>query len=130
MALFGEGFSGSSWSGYEVGYFSLLLENSRSKARPYVFAAQSLWNGWMQLAGVLVAATVILPRVDGYRDIFAISMVGRLMVALSAPLVLMGLSGRGKIPWARDGFRVFGLRAHGGFSVRPVLPSGEGEDDS
>jgi hypothetical protein len=128
MALLAQALSGCSWSGYEVGYLSLLLENSNSKSRPFVFAAQSLGNGLMQLCGVLTAGRLILPRVEGYQDVFAISVAGRLLVALSAPLVLMGLRVGPHTPWSKLGWRVFGLRAHGGFSVRPVLPSENGDE--
>jgi len=121
--------SGSAWSAFELGYLSLLLENSRSRERPYLFALQSLANGWMQLAGVLTASLLILPRVGGYRDIFAVSAAGRFAVALAAPLVLAGLE-RGRRPLlAQTGWRVFGLRTHGGFSVRPLLPSEDADDE-
>ena len=130
LALLAQAFSGCAWSGYEVGYLSLLLENSSSKSRPFVFASQSLGNGTMQLAGVLTAGHLILPRVGGYQDMFAISIAGRLLVALSAPLVLMGLRGGPHTPWSKLGWRVFGLRPHGGFSVRPVLPSENGDETS
>jgi MFS family permease len=123
VVIFAQLVSGSSWSGFEVGYLSLLLENSRSRERPYLFALQSLGNGWMQLAGAMVASLVIMPRVGGFRDIFAISMAGRLLVAMSAPLVLAGLERGARPALAEIGWRVFGLRPHGGFSVRPILPS-------
>jgi len=129
MVILAQVVSGASWSGFEVGYLSLLLENSRSRERPYLFALQSLGNGWMQLAGVLTASLVFLPHVGGYRDIFAISMVGRFLVAMSAPLVLAGLVRGARPPLGQIGWRMFGLRTHGGFSVRPLLPSGEKEDD-
>ena len=61
LVIFAQLLSGAAWSGYEVGYLSLLLENSRSRERPYLFAMQSLANGWMQLAGAMVASLVILP---------------------------------------------------------------------
>lgn len=128
LVLAAQAFSGVSWSGFENGQMALLLENSRSKDRPYVFAAQSLTNGWMQLAGVLTAALFILPRVDGYRDIFALSLFGRLIVAMGAPLVIAGLTHGRRPPMVKTPLRVFGLRPHGGFTTRPVLPS-EGAED-
>ena len=120
--------SGASWSGFELGYLSLLLENSRSRERPYLFALQSLANGWMQLAGALVAAKLILPNVGGFRDMFVVSSAGRFLVAMSAPLVLAGLVRGSRTPLAQIGWRVFGLRTHGGFSVRPLLPSEEKDE--
>ncbi len=91
VVVFAQMLSGLSWSGFEVGYLSLLLENSRSRERPYLFALQSLGNGWMQLAGAMVSSLVLLPRVESYRSIFALTALGRLLVAMSAPLVLAGL---------------------------------------
>ncbi len=128
LVIFAQMISGASWSGYEVGYMSMLLENSRSRERPYLFALQSLGNGWMQLAGALTASLVILPQVDGFRQVFAVSMVGRLLVALSAPLVLAGVARGSRATLSQVGWRVFGLRVHGGFSVRPVLPSEDQEE--
>lgn len=121
--------SGASWSGFEVGYLSLLLENSRSRERPYLFALQSLGHGWMQLAGAMTGSLLILPRVEGFRTIFAISAGARLGVALIAPLVLAGLERGSGAALLRSGWRLFGLRAHGGFSVRPVLPDDDHEED-
>jgi len=120
--------SGIAWSGQEVGYLSLLLDNSRSSERPYLFTLQSLGHGWMQLAGALTASLLILPQVEGFRSVFAISAGGRLLVALGAPLLLAGVGRGARTTLSQTGLRVFGLRPHGGFSVRPVLPSGERED--
>jgi len=121
--------SGAAWSGFEVGYLSLLLEHSRSRERPYLFALQSLGHGWMQLAGALTASLVILPRVEGFRTVFALSAAGRLAVGLAAPLLLAGLARGSRQTLQQTGWRIFGLRAHGGFSVRPVLPSDDAGAD-
>jgi MFS family permease len=117
--------SGASWSGLEVGYLSLLLENSRSRERPYLFALQSLGHGAMQLAGALTGSLLILPLVEEFRMIFAISAVGRLAVGMSAWFVLADVARGSRATLQHTGWRVFGLRSHGGFSVRPVLPSEE-----
>ena len=131
LVVLGQVLSGAAWSGFEVGYLTLILENSRSRERPYLFALQSLGNGWMQLSGVMVASLVILPLVGGYREVFAVSAVGRMLVVLAAPFVLAGLvSGRRALREAVT-LRVFGLRAHGGFAVRPVLgPETDGDADA
>ena len=130
IVLLAQAVSGSTWSGFEVGYFSLLLETSTRKTRPFVFAAQSISNGLFQLAGVLVASRVIFPRVDDYRDVFAISVAGRLTLTMVAPLVLLGVK-RGPVAvWSRLGLRPFGLRSNGGFSMRPILPPDPGPDPS
>lgn len=129
LVLLSQAWSGSSWSGFEVGYLSLLLENSRSRERPYVFALQSVSNGWMQLAGALVGSLLILPRVAGYREVFAFSVAGRLMVAAVAPFVLANMPQGLRPAWSGIALRMFGLRAHGGFSVRPVLTNLEEDAD-
>jgi len=121
LVLMAQVLSGASWSGYEISWFTLLLENSTSRTRPFMFAAQSLANGMMQLSGVLLAATVIFPHVRGYRDVFAISMAGRLLLTLTAPLVIMGLRRGPTVVWSRLGVRLLGIRPNGGFSLRPVL---------
>lgn len=129
MVLFAQVLSGLSWSGYEVGYLTMLLENSTSKTRPYVFAAQSLANGMMQISGVMAAANLLLPHVEGFREVFAVSAVGRVLVAATAPFVIMGIRAHGARP-GRFAFKFFGLRSHGGFSLRPVLADESGTEDA
>jgi hypothetical protein len=48
---------------------------------------------------------------------------------LGAPLVLAGLVRGARPTLAQIGLRMFGKRTHGGFSVRPLLPSGEKDED-
>lgn len=127
--LIAQALSGSSWSGFEVSYFSLLLENSTRKTRPFVFAAQSASNGLFQLAGVLIAAKLIFPRVEGYREVFAISVAGRVTLTLCAPLLLLGVRRGPAVVWSRLGLRPFGMRWNGGFSMRPVLTVDEGAEN-
>jgi hypothetical protein len=47
---------------------------------------------------------------------------------MAAPLVLAGLERGVRPALSQVGWRVFGLRTHGGFSVRPLLPSDEKDD--
>jgi hypothetical protein len=128
FVLVAQAVSGSTWSGFEVSYFSLLLETSTRKTRPFVFAAQSVSNGFFQLAGVLVASRLIFPRVEDYRDVFAISVAGRVAVTLLAPTLLMGIRRGPAAVWSRLGLRPLGLRWNGGFSMRPVLTAEPGPD--
>ena len=51
-----------------------------------------------------------------------------LLVAMSAPLVLAGLEQMRRPVRRPISWRVFGLRSHGGFSVRPVLHPDEEEE--
>lgn len=119
--------SGAVWSGYEIGYLGLLLEGSSRKTRPFVFAAQSLLNGTMQISGTLFAATVLIPHLAGYREVFLASALARLGLVVVAPLLLAGVPLDERVRWSDVGVRLFGLRAHGGFSVRPVLPAADDE---
>lgn len=123
--LMAQAVSGTAWSGYEVSYFSLLLEKSTRQTRPFVFAAQSIANGTFQLGGVLIAASFLIPRVDSYRDIFAFTLAGRLLVTLAAPLLLMGVRSGPRMAWSRLNLRLFGLRPNGGFSMRPILDTAD-----
>jgi MFS family permease len=127
LVLFAQVFSGSMWSGYEVGYLTMLLENSTAKTRPWIFASQSVVNGTMQIAGTLFAAQLVLPLVGDYRGMFLVSSGLRTAVFIAAPFALASLIPGQRLRWSEVGVRFFGLRPHGGFSVRPILPS-EGEE--
>jgi hypothetical protein len=48
---------------------------------------------------------------------------------LAATFVLADLLPGERLRWNQIGVRIFGLRPHGGFSVRPVVPS-DGEDET
>ncbi|MDH3207502.1 MAG: hypothetical protein OEO79_12955 [Gemmatimonadota bacterium] len=95
MVILAQMWSGTSWYGYEVGYFSMLLEKSTRKTRPIVFAGQS---------------------------VFVVSIAGRPVVSLGAPFMLASIGRSSAMVWSRMGLRPFGLRSKRGFSMRPVLP--------
>lgn len=119
--LFAQFMSGMSWSGYEVSYFTLLLEKSTTQTRPYVFAAQSIANGLLQLGGALLAGYLLVPLVDSYRGLFLMSACARVCVTLTAPIILRGYLEGGRSTWPKVELRLLGLRPHGGFSMRPIL---------
>ncbi|MDA1194682.1 MAG: MFS transporter [Planctomycetota bacterium] len=120
--LVAQALSGFAWGGYEVSFFSTLLEATYKPTRPYVFAAQNLIQGTGQLLGSLAGAGVIAWAGGSFLACFAVSAVGRGVLALIAPLWIPR-------PAARDSrgrllLRVIGFRAHGGLSHRPVDEEG------
>ena len=120
MAVFAQALSGACWGAYEVGFFSLILEVTYSGTRPYVFAAQNVLQGAMQLGGAMVGA-VLLGLVDGsFLAIFAISAVARALVALLAPRLLPRLAFQQHLGHRDLLLRVIGLRPHGGVIHRPI----------
>jgi hypothetical protein len=108
-------FSGASWSGYEVSFFSLMLETSTSRARPYVFAAYNFLGGTAQLLGTVCGASLLglpgwtIPR------LFMASLVGRVTVGLFLPRIVPAID-RYKRPGA---LRMAGMRP-GGVAHQPV----------
>ncbi len=117
-----QSFSGFAWAGYEVSYFALLLESSYVRTRAQLFAAQSVANGSGQLLGSLVGGAM-LQFSGGFVLLFALSVVGRLVLAILVPGLVPAVR-RGPHLGRRDIFlRVIGLRPHGGLVHRP-MPDG------
>jgi MFS family permease len=120
--LVAQSFSGFAWAGYEVSYFTLLLESSYVRTRAQLFAAQSLANGSGQLLGSL-AGGAMLGLTRGYFLIFTLSLAGRMALALLVPRLVPAVR-HGPHLGRRDVFlRVIGLRPHGGLAYRP-MPDG------
>jgi len=115
----GQSLSGLSWAGYEIAYLSGLLWASTKRTRPYVFAAQTLLNGSMQLLGGLAGAALLAAAGREFRVVFAVSLLARLALAAVVPRVVP--RGEGEEPGrAVPLLRVIGFRAHGGLTHRPV----------
>jgi MFS family permease len=110
--------SGTSWSAYEVAYFALLLESSTKRARPHLFAIQSLLHGGAQLLGGTLGGLVFAALGGSYQALFAVSVAGRLLVAFAA----VGMATRVIAPAVRRrlAVRIVGLRPHGGVVYRPI----------
>ncbi|MEW6074195.1 MAG: MFS transporter [Planctomycetota bacterium] len=124
LVVVGQVLSGLSWGGYEVAHFSLLLQSTYKGTRPVVFAALCLVHGAMQAAGALLA-TPLLALLGGHvRFLFAISMLGRLALALVFPLALPASAG--DIPPRRILLQLIGVQPSGGMAQRP-LGLGEGK---
>ena len=120
MAVFAQALSGFCWGAYEVSFFALVLEVTYRATRPYVFAAQNLLQGSMQLVGGLVGATLLGWLGRSFLAIFLISAAARALVALAAPRVLPRLAFQPQIGHRALLLRVIGIRPHGGLTHRPI----------
>lgn len=125
--LVAQAMSGLTWAGYELSLFCLLIESSYRGVRSQVFAMQSVLNGFAQLMGGLVGA-LIAGLAHDLRLLFAISLVGRLLVSISFPSRIRSISkqpqvGRREVLW-----RVIGFRPSGGLITRPIPESEEQGD--
>ncbi len=130
LVLLAQALSGASWSGFELGYFTLLIESSTRGTRPSLFAAQSLVVGWSQL-GAGVASAFSLPLLGGdYRSLMLVSMVTRVLVAILAVVLFRELLRASPVSSARWVSRFVGIRASGGLARRPVLEPSESPDDA
>jgi predicted MFS family arabinose efflux permease len=117
--------SGFSWAGYEVAYFSTMLDSSTKRTRPYLFALQNVLNGSAQLLGGLAGAMLLSAAHGSCRVVFAASLALRLAVAAVAPRLVP--AARKSRPIGRRALflRMIGIRAHGGAVHRPI-DEGEG----
>lgn len=116
-------FSGAVWGAYEVAFFTLVLESTYKQTRPMIFALQSVFNGSMQLCGGLVGAQLLAGTPLGYRALFAVSAIGRLVVALTLPRLIRHFGAVPPIGRRQLLLRVIGLRPHGGVVHRPLPES-------
>jgi MFS family permease len=121
--------SGFSWAGYEVAYFSTMLDSSTKRTRPYLFALQNILNGSAQLFGGLLGAALLASQ-GSFRAVFAASLALRLLVAALVPRLVP--PPRKARPIGRRALllRMIGIRPHGGAVHRPIADGdgpGEGE---
>lgn len=120
VVIFAQALSGASWGAYEVGYFSLVLETTTKSARPYIFAAQNVLHGTMQLTGSLVGAWLLAAFDRSFATLFAITAVARGIVAAVAPRIVPPLGAGGAMRRRTLLLRVIGIRPHGGVVHRPI----------
>jgi len=118
--VFAQALSGASWAGYEVSFFSTVLDASTKRTRPLLFGAQNLLNGTAQLLGGLAGAAVLTLTARNFVVLFGASLLARVLVALRVPRLVP--PARGPQPIGRRALmlRVIGLRAHGGLVHRPI----------
>lgn len=121
--------SGIAWASYEVSFLTLLLDSTKRRTRPHVFALHTLANGTAQFTGSLLGGLALAAASGNWRFVFGMSMLLRLVVALSIRAAAPGLRLE---PRARRtlALRLVGFRVHGGFAVRPVASEGPDEDAS
>ena len=120
--------SGIAWASYEVSFLTLLLDSTKRRTRPHVFALHTLANGTAQFTGSLLGGLALAAASGNWRFVFGMSMLLRLVVALSIRAAAPGLRLE---PRARRtlALRLVGFRVHGGFAVRPVASEGNDELD-
>jgi MFS family permease len=128
LVIVGQMLSGMSWAGYELSFFSLVLESSYKRTRMPVVAAQNILNGSAQLLGGLVGAA-LLDLFASRRLVFGASVVARMMLSLLAPFLLIRLLGESRPRRRELLLRVIGFRAHGGLVHRPMVEAEDDEED-
>jgi MFS family permease len=120
LVLAAQALSGAAWGAYEVSLFTLMLDTTEPRHRPFIFAAHSVANGVGQLLGGLAGAA-LFAVVDGqYRWIFVASFVLRLTMALVAPRMLGELGSHPPLRRRALFLMLIGLRPNGGATMRPV----------
>ena len=129
VILVAQALSGFAWSGHEISYFSLLLEVTRKRSRPYVFAAQSVLNGGAQITGTLVGAGLLTLVGRDFRTLFLVSAALRLVLGLALPRLVPAVATGGGLARRELFLRVIGVRPHGGMVHRPVLTPGDEDAD-
>ncbi|REJ74521.1 MAG: MFS transporter [Acidobacteria bacterium] len=114
--------SGAAWACYELAFFTVLVDATYRRTRPYVFAAQNIFNGTGQILGALIGAALTGPLGLSLRVIFGVSTALRLAAA-AGMLPLLPKEPHRHHPDARAHrivLRAIGFRANGGIALRPV----------
>jgi MFS family permease len=129
LVLVGQLLSGMAWAGYELSFFSLMLESSYKRTRIPMVAAQNILNGTAQLGGGLLGA-LVLDLSGSHRVVFGSSVGARMALSLLAPFLLIRLLGEARARPRRSELllRVIGFRAHGGLVHRPIVETDEDEE--
>jgi MFS family permease len=120
LVLVGQVLSGMAWAGYELSFFSLMLESSYKRTRIPMVAAQNVLNGAAQLAGGLLGA-LVLGWSESHRVVFGASVGARMALSLLAPFLLIRLLGEVRPRRGELLLRVIGFREHGGLVHRPIV---------
>src|SRR6185295_242747 len=83
--LVSQTFSGVAWGCFEVALFVLILETTFRTTRPHAVAAQSVLNGFGQVAGSLAGGLFLAVSHRAFRWLFVVSMVARVVMAFVLP---------------------------------------------
>jgi MFS family permease len=78
-------FSGIAWGCFEIALFVLILETTFRATRPHAVAAQSILNGFGQLAGSLIGGLFLALTSRAFRWLFVVSLVARIVMAIVLP---------------------------------------------
>ena len=125
--LVAQALSGLTWAGYELSLFCLLIESSYRGVRSQIFALQSVMNGIAQLLGGLAGA-LLAASLHDLRILFAISLIGRLLVSFGIPSRIRSISKQPQVRRREVLWRVIGFRPSGGLITRPI-PADESGDE-
>ncbi len=110
--------SGIAWGGYEVALFALMLDSSTSSTRAQMFGAQSMGNGFGQIAGGMVGSALLAGH--GYAGLFAVGFAARFAVALVVPATLRDMRPVGAPRREPLLLRIIGFRPGPGLNHRPI----------
>jgi MFS family permease len=77
--------SGIAWGCFEIALFVLILETTFRATRPHAVAAQSILNGFGQLAGSLMGGLFLALSSRAFRWLFVVSLVARIVMAVVLP---------------------------------------------
>lgn len=124
VVLAGQLLSGMAWAGYELSFFSLMLESSYRRTHVPMIAAQNILNGAAQLGGGLLGA-LVLGLTESHRIVFGASVGARMALSQLAPFLLIRLLGEARPRQRELLLRMVGFRAHGGVAHRPVVEPDE-----
>lgn len=86
--------AGFMWAGYNLAAFNSLLELTPAESRPRLVAVYQAVVGIGMAAGAALGG--VIAQVSGYRPVFWISGIGRLVVALLFSALIIGVNPLGK----------------------------------
>lgn len=111
--------SGAVWAGFEYTSFQLLLQSADDEHRVEFFSVASGINGFGQVAGALLGSQLLTRLALDYRDIFAISAIGRALPILLTVGPALWIAARRPLP--RLFVRFISVRSAAGVEQRPII---------
>jgi MFS family permease len=119
--LTSQAFSGMAWGCFEIAVFVLILETTFRATRPHAVAAQSILNGFGQLAGSLLGGLFLALSSRAFRWLFVVSIVARVVMAFVLPRLVRERPDRPSIGARALLLRVVGI-APGGTALQGYAP--------
>jgi hypothetical protein len=113
--------SGIAWGCFEIALFVLILETTFRATRPHAVAAQSILNGFGQLAGSLLGGLFLALSSRAFRWLFVVSLVARIVMAIVLPRLVHDRPDRPSIGARALLLRVVGMTP-GGTALQGYAP--------